>query len=212
MAIKFSCGCGRAFAVADDLAGKWTRCSACDTKLQVPAAATADDGGFEVVESPPAPAAANIAFKCGCGQPLEVEAAHAGQEVECPTCAKVVRAPAAGPTLAKRASRPLADEPPPRPRRRRRDEDDEQEGSVTDEYMRDARRRLAADDRREARHRSEHATRRTFCLILGIVMMVLAVLGGLALIRNGGRWTAGPVVLFVFGLINVVYGLTGQEE
>ncbi len=148
----------------------------------------------------------SVSFKCGCGQQLEVEAEYAGQEVECPTCGKTARAPTAGPTLARRASKP-----PPKPRRRR-DEDDEEEESVTDQYMRDARRRLREDDRREARGRSESANRRVFCLILGIVMMLLAVAAGLAFLRNGGRWTTGPIVLFILGLINVVYGLTGQEE
>lgn len=97
----------------------------------------------------------SITFGCKCGQPLQVEAEHAGMQVQCPTCDAVVTAPAAGPTLARRATRPASapadDRPGRRPitederpsrrrpvdedededdrpaRRRRRDEDDEDE-------------------------------------------------------------------------------------
>ncbi|MFO0849666.1 MAG: hypothetical protein U0871_14100 [Gemmataceae bacterium] len=96
----------------------------------------------------------SITFGCKCGQTLQVEDEHAGMQVQCPTCNAIVAAPAAGPTLARRATRPAAapaeDRPSRRPideddrpsrrrpvdededdrpsRRRRRDEDDEDEG------------------------------------------------------------------------------------
>jgi hypothetical protein len=48
MPITFSCQCGKAFNVADDLAGKRTKCPACSTSLLVPApvpAVKAAEGG-----------------------------------------------------------------------------------------------------------------------------------------------------------------------
>jgi DNA-directed RNA polymerase subunit RPC12/RpoP len=152
MSIKFACGCGRAFAVPDTLAGKTTRCPTCQNKLVVPAAA-ADDGGWEVIDEPtasppPPPALAptgNITFSCGCGQELEVEAEFAGQEVECPTCQKVVRAPSPTPTLARRAARMAPAEGDGERTRHKR--------SATDKYMRDARRRMRDEEERESRNR-----------------------------------------------------------
>lgn len=91
-----------------------------------------------------------ITFACKCGQTLQVEAEHAGMQVQCPTCNAVVTAPAAGPTLAKRVVRPAASSPPPdRPSRRRPDDDED----------RPSRRRKAAgeDDDRPSRRRRDEA-------------------------------------------------------
>jgi len=91
-----------------------------------------------------------ITFRCPCGEALEVEPRYAGMDVQCPTCQKVVVAPAAKPTVVKPVSsrpgsgsraglgtptkQPLKpqiaddDDDEDRPRKRRRivdDEDDE---------------------------------------------------------------------------------------
>ena len=213
MSIQFACACGRSFAVPDGLAGKWTRCSSCNAKIQVPAATAETD--YEVLDGPPPaappppPMPGNIAFKCGCGQPLEVEAEYARQQVECPTCGKLVTAPAAGPTRAKRVIRAEPEEEEDdAPRRGRKREST----LATDKYMQDARRRQRRDDERESRTRSESGSSRMIALIVGGLM----ILGGIGLfvlmMQGGGRFRIGPILLVVFGLINVVYGLTGQEE
>ncbi len=47
MAISFECNCGRAFNVADTLAGKRTKCPGCGAGLTVPAGtASAEDEAF----------------------------------------------------------------------------------------------------------------------------------------------------------------------
>ena len=69
MPITFGCGCGRQFAVAEEFAGKRTKCPACGSALTVPAApapdspASGEDEAYRMLvegaeESEPAPSAA----------------------------------------------------------------------------------------------------------------------------------------------------------
>lgn len=50
-----------------------------------------------------------ISFRCSCNQDLEVDDEFAGQEVSCPTCGRVVVAPA-----KRRVAKPLVIAPPPK--------------------------------------------------------------------------------------------------
>jgi len=55
MAIAFACACGKSYTVADGLAGKRTRCPACQSALVVPAPAVEEPvEDLEVVEDAPA--------------------------------------------------------------------------------------------------------------------------------------------------------------
>ena len=56
MAIRFGCGCGRRFDVADDLAGRRTKCPGCGAGLTVPAP-SAEDEAFRLLSDGPEPAA-----------------------------------------------------------------------------------------------------------------------------------------------------------
>src|SRR5690349_11512406 len=51
MAIEFACRCGKGFRVADELAGRKARCSACKTILVIPAS-TAGLGSYEPTPPP----------------------------------------------------------------------------------------------------------------------------------------------------------------
>lgn len=55
MPIAFACTCGKTFKVADEQAGKKTKCPACAAPLVVPDATVEDD--FDVVDDEPAVAA-----------------------------------------------------------------------------------------------------------------------------------------------------------
>ena len=202
MSIRFACACGRSFTVPADRAGKWTRCSGCQAKMQVPDAAP--DAGFEVIDEPPAAPAGAIAFKCGCGQPLEVDAEFAGQDVECPTCKKVVRTPAAGPTRAKRVEKPQAvevvdDDEPERPRKKKKRTDEERDSM---RYF-------------EPEHKTERFGTEKRILRggvgAGIVAMVIAVVWfGLGL--AAGRIFFYPPILFVIGAIGCIRSLMAGDD
>lgn len=56
MTIAFDCGCGKAFRVPDEHAGKRTKCPACGAALTVPAPpASAEDDAFRLLEAAEAP-------------------------------------------------------------------------------------------------------------------------------------------------------------
>jgi DNA-directed RNA polymerase subunit RPC12/RpoP len=80
MPISFTCRCGKALTVADEHAGKRTRCPRCNTALYVPS---------------PAGAAAQVIVKCRCGGQFKAKPEHAGKRFPCPKCGSTVEVPRA---------------------------------------------------------------------------------------------------------------------
>ena len=160
----------------------------------------------------------SVSFRCGCGQQLEVEAEHAGQPVECPTCQQVVTAPRPTPTLAKRAVRPaepaaeyeVVDEPTKPSSRPKRWADDDDEDDD-----RPRRKKRSADDRDRARHldKPKHSGwfgTENWILSGGVIGGLIAMLVALVWFVLGlmaDRIFFYPPILFVVGLVGMIKGM-----
>ncbi len=172
-----------------------------------------------------------LSFRCGCGQPLEVDAEYAGQQVECPTCQKVVTAPAAAavaaPAIAKRVVRnpaPAADaayevvDAPTKPgSRSRRDADDDDDPPPVGRPRRTKRSEVELDEMRYLDPPKRSPWFETEKRVLrngvggGAVAMAIAVVwffAGLA----AGRIFFYPPILFLVGLAAVVMAMRSRGE
>ncbi len=146
-----------------------------------------------------------IEFSCRCGEPLAAEEEHAGAEVQCPQCGKVLSVPGGGPKKGKLVD----DDDPPRRRRRKRRRDDEKADHVK-RLMDKAHDEL---DEEEDRHRREGGgIALTPGIITGGVMFILgAVLFIAAIFVYPCFWV---LVAFGFlalsGLVRLVLAYRGE--
>jgi hypothetical protein len=106
MSIRFHCpntACNKAFVVKDELAGKRTRCPACNQFLVVPAPVAApadveDLAAAALAEKPPEPEVAKdlgtIDFNCPmCDEPIKISAELEGKQAPCPSCRRIIKVP-----------------------------------------------------------------------------------------------------------------------
>lgn len=80
--IRYYCVCGKALKNERALIGRWVKCPACETVMNVPPYSTRGEGGDRQIE-----------VICFCGLRMRFADWHIGQEFQCPECKRVARIP-----------------------------------------------------------------------------------------------------------------------
>ncbi|MGE3805237.1 MAG: PrsW family glutamic-type intramembrane protease [Gemmataceae bacterium] len=91
MPISFACTCGKQFRVGDELAGKKTRCPACQQPLVVPIP--------EPEPAAPPTMTDSVSFSCSCGKSLRAKLALCGKKTRCPGCGAALEIPLPPPAV-----------------------------------------------------------------------------------------------------------------
>lgn len=119
MAVSVSCKCGKSFKAKASLAGRTIPCPHCKAPISIPAESLEDadstalppagelspknlNTGHQPVQdsnasSQPAGAPAEVLMTCSCGQQFKTQTQFAGQQVNCPSCAKLCLIPFSDP-------------------------------------------------------------------------------------------------------------------
>lgn len=166
--IRFACpGCSAVFSVADDKAGKTSKCPKCQSLFEIPAAPVAKKARTkESVAIEPCPK---------CQTTLTVDRADLGSEVECPTCERVFVARKAKARKAESDWEVVEDEPEERPRRasRRNASDEDPDDDENDESSRGPAR--STKKKKLRGKRDKKGKQSGLILAVGIVSIVFAL-------------------------------------
>ena len=173
-----------------------------------------------------------INFQCPCGETLAAAEEHAGAQVECPTCAKLLTVPKANAEFDYFESAPLPPAPPPprkkaslvdkddeeedRPRkkkkRKRKNYDDEDEESPQVRAMMD--KAHAELDEEEERHRREsRGIHFTPGIMAGLGMFLVGSLACVTMVCIGFisiRLIVICAVFAIIGLVRAILAFKGQ--